>query len=70
MRYRLRGVCLCVCVGTKAVQLKTKLQRSGNLSPAARLPLHFRFRPAVFYSPYRLVALSVPEGKIFRPFQE
>jgi hypothetical protein len=52
--------CLCIC---KGAQLKSRVERTETLSAAADRPAACH-RPAVFFGHVRLVALSLPQGKI------
>jgi len=52
--------CLSICQGA---QLKSRVERTETWSTAADRPAA-RHRPAVFFGHVRLVALSLPQGKI------
>jgi hypothetical protein len=53
----------------KGIQLKTKLHRPGAWSAAGWPPRRVRHRPTVFFHHVRLIALSLPQGKIRRCFK-
>jgi hypothetical protein len=54
----------------KAVNLQSKLQRTGTWSATVWPPRCLRHRPAVFFHHLRLVVFSIPKGKISGAFEK